>query len=137
MNLSHKKKIKILSTNHIIIGCKLNGVFGKFIIDTGASNSCVNSLSANKFNIKFKKSHEKAFSATSKINETFYSVNNLLEINKFKINDFKAILFNMSNINDLLKEKNIDEIDGIIGGDFLIEFKANIDYKNSILSLKL
>ena len=32
---------KILSTNHIIIDAAVNNVAGKFLIDTGASNSCI------------------------------------------------------------------------------------------------
>ena len=35
--------------------------------------------SASKFNLKFKKSNEKASSATNKINETYYSKNNILK----------------------------------------------------------
>ena len=59
-----KKKFKITKSNHIIIECKINSISGKFIIDTGASNSCINYLSAKNLILKFKKSNEKASSAT-------------------------------------------------------------------------
>ena len=133
-----KKTIKqflITNSNHIIIECFVNKINGRFIIDTGASNSCINFLSAKKFNLDFKKSNDKASSATEDINETFYSKNNTLEIDNFKKYDFEIILFDMSYINNSLKEKEIKGVDGIIGGDILNEFNAKINYKKKILKL--
>lgn len=133
-----KKTIKqflITNSNHIIIECLVNKINGRFIIDTGASNSCINFLSAKKFNLDFKKSNDKASSATEDINETFYSKNNTLEIDNFKKYDFEIILFDMSYINNSLKEKEIKEVDGIIGGDILNEFNAKINYKKKLLKL--
>ena len=45
----------------------------------------------------------------------------------------------MSHINNSFKEKEIHEVDGIIGGDILVEFNAIINYKkrNNIKSLML
>jgi predicted aspartyl protease len=34
-------KFKISKTNHLLLGATINGVRGDFILDTGASNSCV------------------------------------------------------------------------------------------------
>ena len=42
----------------------------------------------------------------------------------------------MSYINKSLKEKEIEEVDGIIGGDILKEFDANINYKKKQITLK-
>ena len=119
----------ISKSNHIIINCKINGIDGLFIIDTGASNFCIDFLSADKFNLCLIKSDEKAYSATNKINDIYYSKNNILEIGNYKNNKFEVLLFNMTNINNSLKEKKVKKIDGIIGGDTLKELNANIDYK--------
>ncbi len=43
----------------------------------------------------------------------------------------------MSHINNSFKEKEIEEVDGIIGGDILNELNANINYKKKSLTLKL
>ena len=129
------KKIKILNTNHLVVRCKLNNVFGKFIIDTGASNSCVDLSSKDKFNIICKKSNEQASSANGDINNIFYSTKNNLKINKLEIDDFNILLFDMNHINNSLNKKNIKEINGIIGGDILKKFNAKIDYKNKELRL--
>ena len=135
------KKEKTISftltrSNHILIECKINYVLGIFIVDTGASNSCINYLSASKFNLKFKKSKEKASSATNEINETYYSKNNKLKIGDFQKNDFDLVLFDMTFINNSLKEKGVSEVDGIIGGDILNELNACINYKKKEISLE-
>ena len=137
--MKKEKTISFLITrsNHILIECKINYVSGIFIVDTGASNSCINYLSASKFNVEFKKSNETASSATNEINETYYSKNNKLKIGDFKINDFDLVLFDMSFINNSLKEKGVSDVDGIIGSDILNELNACINYKNKEILLEL
>ena len=131
-----KVSFEFTKSNHIIIIAKINAVKGRFIVDTGASNSCINYLSASKFNIKFKKSKEIASSATNKINETYYSESNILEIGGCMKNDFDLILFDMTFINDSLKKKGVSEHDGIIGSDILNELDACINYKKKEISLE-
>ena len=136
--MKKEKTISFLLTrsNHILIECKINHVLGTFIVDTGASNSCINYLSASKFNIEFKASNEKASSATEEINETFTSKRNVLIIGDFQKNDFDLVLFDMTFINNSLKEKGVSEVDGIIGGDILNKLKACINYKKKEISLE-
>ena len=43
----------------------------------------------------------------------------------------------MNHINQVLGEKKIDSIDGILGADILKKSKAILDYKSSKLYLKL
>ena len=56
----HSISFKILSTNHIIVDAAVNNVNGKFLIDTGASNSCIDLNKSEKFNLNFEKSDEQA-----------------------------------------------------------------------------
>ena len=136
--MKKENKISFLFTNsnHIQIECEINYVSGIFIVDTGASNSCINYISASKFNVVFKKSNEIASSATDKINETYYSKNNKLKIEDFQKNDFDLVLFDMTFINNSLKEKGVSDVDGIIGGDILNKLKACINYKKKEISLE-
>ena len=50
-------------------------------------------------------------------------------------NDVSLIVFDMGHINKILKEKKINFIDGIIGGDILIKYNACIDYDKGFLIL--
>ena len=81
---SYSTDFKILSTNHIIISAKVNNIKGNFIIDTGASNSCIDFKKRSKYKLNFKISELKAASATTQINEIFSSNNNIIEIAKLK-----------------------------------------------------
>ena len=127
---------KILSTNHIIIDAAVNNVAGKFLIDTGASNSCIDLNKLEKFKLKFEKTDETASSATGEINETFISKKNSLCIGGSSKTHFDLIIFDMKSIIKALKEKDNIEIDGIIGSDILIEFKSKIDYLKNEINLE-
>lgn len=138
MKLFNQQSISffISATNHIIVECKINNIKGTFIVDTGASKSCINFKLARKFNIKYEKSQEKASSASSKINETYYSKNNILKIGNCQKIDFEIILFDMTFINNSIKGKDLYEVDGILGGDILNEFNACVNYKKKEILLQ-
>jgi hypothetical protein len=129
-------KLNFLKTKHYSLEANINGINGKFILDTGASNSCICSSLENNFNIISKETIEKASSATSEINNTKISKNNTIQIGKWE-NKINLIIFDMSHINDALNEKKINPIDGIIGADILKKSKAILDYKSNKLYLKL
>lgn len=127
------KNIRILLSNHILVNAKINNIEGVFIIDTGSSNTCINLLSASKFNLVYKKSIEDASSATNFISQTFFSNKNRIQIGSILKENFEVFLFDMTHINENIVEK----IDGIIGSDILKEFNAIIDYKKKLLKLDL
>lgn len=133
-----KKSIifKILSSNHLIINAKVNDVNGNFLIDTGASNSCIDLNKFEKFNLKFIKSDEIASSASDEIKETFISKKNSFSIGDCSATYLDLILFDMKRITQALKEKDNVEVDGIIGSDMLIKFNSQIDYKKNEIKLE-
>ena len=129
-------KLIFLETKHYLIEAKINGVKGKFILDTGASNSCICISLENKFKVISKESKEKASSATSQMTHTKISKRNAIQIGKWE-DKINLITFDMSHINNALSEKKINPIDGIIGADILKKSKAILNYKSNKLYLKL
>ena len=129
-------KLNFLKTKHYSLEADINGINGRFILDTGASNSCICSSLENKFNIISKETIEKASSATSEINNTKISKNNTIQIGKWE-NKINLITFDMSHINQALNEKKINSVSGIIGSDVLKKSKAILNYKSNKLYLKL
>ena len=125
-----------LKTKHYLIEAKINGINGKFILDSGASNSCVCITQENKFKLETKKSKISASSATSEMSNTSISNKNLVSISKWE-NTIDLVTFNMSHINKTFNEKEIESVDGIIGADLLKKSKAVLDYKSNKLYLKL
>ena len=129
-------KLIFLETKHYLIEAKVNGIKGRFILDTGASNSCICTSLEDKFKVISKESKEKASSATSQMTHTKISKSNTIQIGKWK-DKINIITFDMNHINNSLSEKKIDPIDGIIGADILKKSKAILDYKSNKLYLKL
>ena len=132
-----KIKLKFTKTNHFEIKASINDVKGRFILDTGASNSCVGFEAIERFNLKVKDSEIKAVGAGASDMVTQISTSNNLKVGKWKKNRVALILFNLSHVNNGLINHNADPVDGIIGADVLKKGKAIIDYEKKYLYLKL
>jgi hypothetical protein len=131
-----KIKLKKIATNHLELKGKINGIKGRFILDTGASNSCVGLDMIEYFNLDAQESETKAAGAGATDMETQQSDNNLLKIGDWRTSKCHLVLFNLSHVNTALTQHNADEVHGIIGADILRKGKAIIDYSNNILYLK-
>jgi len=129
-------KLIFLVTKHYLIEAKVNGIDGTFILDTGASNSCICTSLEDKFKVISKQSKEKASSANSEMTHTKISKSNIIQIGKWE-DKIKLITFDMSHINTAFSEKKVDPIDGIVGADVLKKSKAVIDYESNKLYLKI
>ena len=131
-----KIKLHLSKTNHFEIKVTLNGVKGLFILDTGASNSCVGFEAVEIFGLKAKDSEIKAAGAGATDMSTQISKKNKLKIGKWKKDKVALILFNLSHVNTALVSHNSKPVDGIIGADILKKGKAIIDYEKKELYLK-
>jgi len=130
-------KLKLTKTNHFEIKASINGIKGKFILDTGASSSCVGFEAIERFNLKVKDSEIKAVGAGASDMMTKISSSNNLRIGKWQKNRVALILFNLSHVNTGLVNHNAEPVDGIIGADILKKGKGIIDYEKKYLYLKL
>ena len=132
-----KVKLKLTKTNHFEIKATLNGVKGLFILDTGASNSCVGFEAIDTFKLKAKDSEIKAAGAGATDMLTQVSKKNKLKIGKWKKDKVPLILFNLTHVNTALLNYNSKPVDGIIGADILKKAKAIIDYDKRYVYLKM
>ena len=122
-------KFQISKTNHLLINAKVNGITGTFILDTGASSSCIGNEAIDKFNLKALNSKMKAAGAGATGMLTQIAKNNKMQLGKWKIKNFNIVLFDLVHVNEALKHHKSKTVDGIIGADILIEGNAIIDYK--------
>lgn len=132
------KKIKftISKTQHLLIKANINGIKGKFILDTGASNSCVDFKAIEQFNLKADESDTKAAGAGGTGMATQTSVNNKLRLGRWTDSNLGLVIFDMSHVNMALQQYKAQPVDGIIGADVLTKGKAIIDYYNLYFYLK-
>ncbi|MEO8237078.1 MAG: retropepsin-like aspartic protease [Flavobacterium sp.] len=131
-----KIKFKIIKTQHLLIKVKINDVLGNFILDTGASNSCVGFESIERFALTTKNSKTKAAGAGGTGMKTQISKHNFLQIGSWKNTDFGIVIFDLSHVNEALTQYKAKPVHGIIGADVLMEGKGIIDYYNHYLYLK-
>lgn len=132
-----KVKLKLTKTNHFEIKAAINGVNGLFILDTGASNSCVGFEAIETFKLSAKDSKVKAAGAGATDMLTQISKNNTLKMGKWKLQKVPLILFSLTHVNTALTMHNAQPVDGIIGADVLKKAKAIIDYDKKYVYFKL
>jgi predicted aspartyl protease len=131
-----KIKFKVLKTQHLLISAKINNIKGTFILDTGASNSCVGFEEITKFGLFAENSETKAAGAGATGMLTQLSQKNKLQIGRWKSEALNLVVFDMSHVNEALTSYKTKPVNGIIGADILLESKAVIDYANFCLYLK-
>jgi predicted aspartyl protease len=132
-----KVKLKLTKTNHFEVKAIINGVKGLFILDTGASNSCVGFEAIKTFKLVAEDSEIKAAGAGASDMLTQMSNKNEIKIGKWKNKKVALVLFNLSHVNEALINHDAQPVDGIIGADILKKSKAIIDYDKKQLYLKL
>jgi predicted aspartyl protease len=130
-----KIRFKVSRTQHLTIKAKINGVQGLFILDTGASNSCVGFESVDFFKLEATKSKTKAAGAGATGMLTQVATDNHLKIGTWKCTDFKLVIFDLSHVNEALRQHKTKMVHGIIGADVLLHGNAIIDYASNSLYL--
>ena len=128
-----KIPLRLSKSQHLIGEFTLNGKAAVFLIDTGASNSCVDKTRADYFNLEAEGDNlplqgagqEKLFAQSSDKSSLCY-------FDK-EIHHLSFMLIDMDTINAALVEQEEEKIDGIIGADVLHKKKAIIDYHQCCL----
>mgnify|MGYP003633376080 FL=1 len=123
-------------TNHLELKAKINGVEGSFILDTGASSSCIGFEFAAHFGLASEESDVLAAGAGAIDMRTELSQNNHLKIGKWEMNELDIVLFDLSNVNTALENHNAQAVHGILGADLLNNGHAIIDYQYNCLYLR-
>lgn len=123
-------------TNHLEMTAKINGIEGSFILDTGASSSCIDFSFAEKFNLFSEDSEVLAAGAGATDMLTKLSRKNSISIQKWTYKKLDIVLFDMSHVNTALENHNASPIHGILGADILNKGNGVIDYQYNCLYLK-
>lgn len=123
-------------TQHLEITAKINGVKGSFILDTGASNSCIDFNFASYFKLISEESEVLAAGAGATDMRTELSKENDIKIGTWKRQDISFVLFDLSHVNTALENHDTPPVHGILGADILNLGKGVIDYQYTCLYLK-
>ena len=129
-------KLEKYRTGHLYTEVTINGVIGRFIVDSGAGATILEEKRKDKFNIVATPSELKGTGAGASGIATQSSTNNKLIISGYASDNFTITLMNLDHINTAFKKLGMEEVDGVLGADILLLGQAIIDYPNMILYLK-
>lgn len=128
--------LKSVGTGHLKFDARINGVDGEFILDTGASNTCIGFEDLERFKLFAEDSDIKAAGAGAIDMLTQLSQNNRIEIGDWSTKKASIVLFDLSHVNTALTNHDAEPVSGIIGADILKQGKAVIDYQYDCFYLK-
>jgi predicted aspartyl protease len=122
---------------HLLIKAEIEDKDALLLIDTGASRSV--------FDINRIKNFlgEKEFASHDKLStglgtnsmETHFTELNDLKIGDITLSSFKAVLLDLTHVNESYLKLGLAQIDGVLGSDVLFDRSAVIDYGRSELHL--
>lgn len=120
--------LKKLKSGHYKLSLKINGLKAEFILDTGASTSCMGFESVANFILNAEESDVKAAGAGAINMETKVAMNNEVSIGSVTMRGVDLILFDLNHVNEALSQVDEQPIHGILGADLLKQMRAVIDY---------
>lgn len=128
--------LKRLITGHYQFPAFINDIPGIFILDTGASTSCVGFAYGSTFELIQEESLIKAAGAGAVNMDTMLSRKNKFTIGNRIIRNMDFVLFDLDHVNHALEQSGEKIIHGIIGADFLKKHRAIIDYGRNCFFIK-
>ena len=132
-----KIPLRYTGSHHLIADIDLNGHRGIFLIDTGASNSCLNIQLAAAFDLNPEGEPVPMTGAGNEKLEATASSKSELRYGQHLLAHLEFMLIDMDSINSAFEEQGEVRIDGILGADLLHTHAAIIDYKNRTLLLEV
>lgn len=127
---------RIRKSNHLFIQAKVNNTKGLFLLDTGASNTCVDINEQSFFTLLAQQHKAKASGAGANGLYAEISKNNTIQLGKWKKNNISIILLDLTHVNIALNEYSLPKVHGIIGSDLLKNNHAIIHYPKQLLFIR-
>ena len=121
---------------HLEVEMEINGILGRFILDTGASATVLDRGRSKRFALAEQTGAAMA-GGLGKTNMKAEAVTlTIVRIGEFKIKKLSVAVLDFSTVNNAMAQQGIAPHDGVIGADILEVGKAIIDYSAHKLYLK-
>lgn len=123
---------------HLLIHALINNRKAWMLIDTGASKTVFDKERIKKF------ADEKDFELNEKLStglgtstmQTHSIVLKKMQLGELVLKNFKTILLDLSHVNESYSKLNLPVIEGVLGSDLMVQYKAVIDYKTKEIKLR-
>ena len=122
---------------HLALNVLINHKKAFLILDTGASRTVldINRMSRFSEDLDYQLNEEKSTGLGTNTMESNVFMMDSFCIGDMEIKNYEAVAIDMTHINQTYEMLKMSPIDGVLGGDIMMDFKAKIDYKTMTLSL--
>jgi hypothetical protein len=125
--------------NHLLIKSRFSSTNqGYLIVDTGASVSAFDKETCLQYAeaVKYQKEIQSSGVTSESLNAEPVTIKKLF-LGRYKFEMSQAVLIDLSHIKHLYSQFSSKNIIGLLGGNFLKQHRAKIDYKNNLLHLEI
>ena len=133
--------IQILSIEedgyHLMMKAHINNKKACLLIDTGASKTVFDIERIKKFvdDSEFELNEKLSTGLGTNSMQTHTVIIKKIQFRDISIHHFKAILLDLTHVNESYSKLDLPVIDGVLGSDLMIQYHAVIDYKLKELKL--
>ncbi len=123
---------------HIFVKAKINGKVANLLVDTGASKTVLDLNRIEKFaqGANMIKNEELSTGLGTTTMQSHSIILNKIQFGDVVIKNETSYLIDLSHVNNAYELLGLKPFDGVLGGDLLARFSAQIDYGKRILVLK-
>lgn len=139
-----KHKIKLdaheleAKTYHLFVNITISGIKCRLLLDTGASKTVFDSLRVLRFvsEEQVEANESKSVGLGVSEMETHVAVLRKIAFGKLFIKKMEVAVLPIGHVNNTYEQIELPEIDGVLGSDFFMKYKAVIDYDKMIMTLR-
>lgn len=124
-------------SHHITVRARLAGRSARFIVDTGAGGTILDSKAVSRYKLKLSSASRKAGGVGSAPTRMNYVAKHDLALMGLDLSDTKLLTLDLSHVNTGLKKAKVEPVVGVLGADVLWRGHAIIDYDRSLILLSL
>lgn len=124
---------------HLFVDGYINGQPCTLIIDTGASKTvfALDHIQSILTEIPVAQPEIQSTGITAYTLESHTGIINEFKLGNLLVQQMEILLVDLTRINEMYRKVTDRSIWGLIGSDFLLEYKAKLDYGNRTLSLRV
>ncbi|MGH7681307.1 MAG: retropepsin-like aspartic protease [Candidatus Eiseniibacteriota bacterium] len=120
-------------SHHITVEARLDGRPARFIIDTGAGGTIVDSSAAAEYKLKLRLRSKKGGGVGSTSMPMGSVAKHDLRLAGIDLSNTKLLTIDLSHVNAGLKKAKVNPVVGVIGADVLWRHHAVIDYGKGLM----
>ena len=122
-------------SHHITVVARLAGRPARFMVDTGAGGTILESHAVSQYKLKLSSASRKGGGVGSAAMRMNYVAKHDLTLFDLDLSDLKLLTLDLFHVNAGLKKSKVEPVVGVLGADVLWRHHAVIDYDRGLMLL--